>query len=266
MVAFIYATLIEDRIDSQQLLFDLKGFHGFAGLGICTMGQRKSQLSEIRRLFAAWVQQHAKSHGLSDSALAEALGVSQPSFNKLKNGNRTAKFEEAAILSQIFSAELPTQMKLATQEPVRKVIALRENVAANVWRRNENHMSTAQLSVLQFSNEKYDGLEQFAHFVDDEHANGYVSKNFYIICVNYFDVRGAPLQGDMVLVERTRFFTPEEGGDLVERSIRKLTKKGDGWLLEAINPDRSRYPDIHYEGETPGLKITGLIIGRYAPD
>jgi predicted XRE-type DNA-binding protein len=230
------------------------------------MAQKKSKLTEFRRLFASWVQHHAKANGLSDATLAEALGVSQPSFNKLKNGNRTAKFEEAAILSHIFSAELPTQMKLATQEPVRKVIALRQNVAANVWRRNENHMSTGQLSVSQFSNEKYDELEQFAHFVDDEHANGYVPKNFYIICVNYYDVCDAPLDGDMVLVERIRSFTPDEGGDLVETTIRKLTKKGDGWLLEVVNPDRSRYPDIHYEGETPNLKITGLITGRYAPD
>ena len=230
------------------------------------MGQKKSQLTEIRRLFAAWVQQHAKANGLSDAALAETLGVSQPSINKLKNGNRTAKFEEAAILSQTFSAELPTHLKLATQEPVRKVIGLRQNVAANVWRRNEITMSTAQLSVSQFSNEKYDELEQFAHLVEDEHANGYVLKNFYVLCVNYSEARSAPLHGDMVVIERNRSFTPEEGGDVVEASIRKLVKKGERWTLEAANPDRSRFPDIAYVADASGIKITGLIIGRYAPD
>jgi predicted XRE-type DNA-binding protein len=230
------------------------------------MAQKKSKLTEFRRLFAAWVQHHAKTNGLSDATLAESLGISQPSFNKLKNGNRTAKFEEAAILSHIFSAELPTHLKLATQEPVRKVIALRQNAAANVWRRIEPSMSTAQLSVSQFSNEKYNHLEQFSHFVEDEHANGYVPKNFYVICVNYFDAREALVQGDMVLVERTRSFTPAEGGDLVETSIRRLVRKGDGWTLEAINPDRERYPDIAYAEDAPGIKITGLITGRYAPD
>ncbi len=230
------------------------------------MAQKKSKLTEFRRLFASWVQHHAKANGLSDATLAEALGISQPSFNKLKNGNRTAKFEEAAILSHIFSAELPTHLKLATQEPVRKVIALRQNVAANVWRRNEPTMSTEQLSVSQFSNEKYDGLEQFAHLVEDEHASGYVPKNFYVICVNYFDAREAPVHGDMVVIERVRPFTPEEGGDLVETSIRRLVKKGDRWTLESANPDRSRYPDIAYAENAPDIKISELIIGRYAPD
>jgi predicted XRE-type DNA-binding protein len=230
------------------------------------MGQKQATSSDFLRLFAAWVQHHAKTQGLKDAALAKALGVSQSSFNKLKNGKRIAKLEEAAILSHLFSAELPTHLKLATQHPVRKLISLRQNVASNVWRRKESIMPTAQLSVSQFPNEKYDDLEQFAHLVEDEHANGYVLKNFYVICVNYSDARSAPSHGDMVVVERTRPFPPEEGGDLVETFVRRLARRGDRWLLESVSSDHSRHPDIPYSGDTPNLRISGLIIARYAPD
>jgi predicted XRE-type DNA-binding protein len=230
------------------------------------MGEKHTTASDFRRLFAAWVRHHVKEKGLSDTAIADALGVSQSSFNKLKNGNRTAKFEEAAILSRLFSAELPIDLKLANQRPVRKFIDLRQNVAADVWRRKEAIMSTAKLSVLQFPNEKYDNLEQFAHFVEDEHANGYVPKNFYIVCVNYSDARSVPLHGDMVVIERHRLFGPEDGGDLIEASIRRLVKRGERWVLESVSTNPARYPEIVYGGDVPQLKITGLIIARYAPD
>jgi predicted XRE-type DNA-binding protein len=230
------------------------------------MGEKQTTASDFRRLFAAWVRHHASEKSLSDTVIADALGVSQSSFNKLKNGNRTAKFEEAAILSHLFSAELPIDLKLANQRPVRKLIALRQNVAADVWRRKETIMLTAKLSVLQFPNEKYDNLDQFAHFVEDEHANGYVPKNFYIVCVNYSDARRAPLHGDMVVIERHRLFAPEEGGDLIEASIRRLAKRGDRWLLESVSSNPTRYPEIVYGGDSSQLKITGLIIARYAPD
>jgi predicted XRE-type DNA-binding protein len=237
-----------------------------AGADYAWMNQKPTSASEYRQRFAAWVKHHAAQKKLSDAALAEALGVSQSSFNKLKNGNRTAKFEEAAILSQLFSAELPIDLKLATQQPVRKLIDLRQNVAADVWRRKETIMATAKLSVSQFTNEKYDNLEQFAHYVDDEHANGYVPKNFYVICVEYSEARSTLLHGDMVVIKRCRPFTTEEDGKLIETSIRRLAKRGDRWMLESIGTDRSKYPDIAYGGDTPNLKIAGLIIARYAPD
>lgn len=230
------------------------------------MGQKPTSASEFRRRFAAWVKHHAAEKGLGDAALAEALGVSQSSFNKLKNGNRTAKFEEAAILSHLFSAELPTDLTLATQRPVRKLIDLRQNVAADVWRRKETIMAVAKLSVSQFPNEKYDGLEQFAHYVDDEHANGYVPKGFYVICVDYFKARSAFLHGDTVVITRCRLFGNDEGDNLVETSIRRLAKRGNGWVLESLSSDRSLSPDLVYSGDTPQLKIAGLIIARYAPD
>jgi transcriptional regulator with XRE-family HTH domain len=247
-------------------LFILRTSVALQGLEYARMRQKPTTSSEFRELFAAWIRHHAKEKGLSDGSIAEALGVSRPSFNKLKNGKRTAKHEEAAKLSQLFSADPPTQLKLAPQHPVRKLVSLRQNVVANVWRRNEVIMPTGLLSVLQFPNEKYDNCDQFAHYVEDEHANGYVPKNFYVICVNYSEARSAPLHGDMVVIERYRTFTPEEGGDLTETTIRRLAKRGDRWLLESVSTDRARYPDIAYGGDAPHLKILGLIIARYAPD
>jgi hypothetical protein len=169
-------------------------------------------------------------------------------------------------LSHLFSAELPIDLTLATQQPVRKLIDLRQNAAADVWRRKETIMTTAKLSISQFSNERYDNLEQFAHFVEDEHANGYVPRGFYVICVNYSEARTAPLHGDMVAIRRCRVFTAEDGGNLVETSIRRLVNRNDRWILESASTDRSLYPDILYGGDNPQLKIAGLIIARYAPD
>ena len=230
------------------------------------MGQKHTTASDFRRLFAAWVREHVQLKGLSDATVAEALGVSQSSFNKLKNGNRTAKFEEAAILSQLFTAELPIKLTLATQHPVRKLVELRQNAAADVWRRKETTMTTAKLSVSRFPNEKYDTLVQFAHLIEDEHANGYVPKNFFVVAVNYFDARSTLLHGDMVVIKRCRVFAHDEGGDLIETSVRRLAKRGDRWALESVGSDPSRYPEVVYSGDTPQLQIAGLIIARYAPD
>ena len=219
--------------------------------------------TELQRILLAWIKRQMNENDLTDEEVASAIGVNRAVFNKLKNGTRPARWSEVVKLSHLFSSEPPTHLPLVSGNLVRNFISLRQNVALDVWRRAEAPMSKGNLEVRQIANDAYEGLEQYARLVEDEHASTYVLKGFYLICVDYQCARPHPIHGDYVVIERRRAAS-DRTDELLELSVRQLVRRGGGWSLRSLADASALIPDIPYDGDTPNLRICDLIIARHA--
>jgi hypothetical protein len=77
--------------------------------------------------------------------------------------------------------------------------------------------------------DRYRGFKQLAVKVNGTSVNKVIPDGFFAVFVPYWEVRGEPRDGDLVVVERRR-------GGLHEGTIKRLRKNGAAWQL---------WPDSH---------------------
>lgn len=113
---------------------------------------------------------------------------------------------------------------------------------------------------------RYEGFGQFAVLVKGTSVNKVIPDGFFAVCVPYWDVRGEPRDGDLVVVERIR-------AGLHEGTVKRLKKSPSGWELRPESDDpRHQAPiplseklDAEREDPDTTVQIAGLVIWIGAP-
>jgi transcriptional regulator with XRE-family HTH domain len=111
---------------------------------------------------------------------------------------------------------------------------------------------------------KYNGVEQFALKVVGPSVNKLIKDGDFAVCVPYFEARSAPLDGDVVAVERTR-------GGLHQGTIKRLRRVGKIWELHPESTDPKHQQPIRLTENLTGdrddagtqIVIIGLVVGHY---
>lgn len=227
------------------------------------MTDEPTSISAERRRIAAWLRQVQKQSELNDTELGKLMGVSRFAFNRAKLGKREVKQHEVTNLSRALQVAPPGHLTLAKEKPTVTLLYLHNSVAAGVWR-EENTMPVQKLQVYEVHQPEFDGLEKFLRMVEDDHANLYCPRGFYIVCVNYSDARETPLHNDKVVVEVMRPSGLGHNKAASERTIRQIVKKHGRWVLQSLSSSPSNFPDIPYAGDTDEIRICDLIISRTA--
>lgn len=86
----------------------------------------------------------------------------------------------------------------------------------------------------------------------------------YVICVPYFEARTGYVDGDRVVIERTR-------GDLTERSVRQIEVRGNHLRFctrsvgPSLKPATAEARESLVEEDGTQIKVCGLIVGRWSP-
>jgi hypothetical protein len=240
----------------------------------------EEDITSMNEITAAWLRQNfareqekRAAHGeeFSQGDLADELSaalkkrVNREAINRMMAGTQKFEFAVVVKMAQLFESELPINLSVAPNRTVGKIYVLRNSVAIGVWREEDKVMNApSSMSVKITPIPAYEGLEHFARYVEDGHADTYVPKYFYVLTVNYQEARQSLNHGDNVIIERRRTDLSDKGQILRELSIRRLIKNGDKWLLQSLCSVPNVVPDHEYDGDTDELLIRELIVHRFA--
>ena len=218
----------------------------------------------LKEAWAAWVHEaldYAASRGLTLGKVAEQMTtVDRAGLSKMRYGGRGVSGPEVTELSRATGFQPPVDLVVANVEIMTDFIPQRPGVATGIWREESNTVSVSPLRVREFLDPVYSGLKQDARLIEDNHADLYANKGFYVICVDYHDARTAPNDGDIVVIERLR---PFDGSNLIETSIREVARRDGKLFLNSLSSTRS--DSIPYNGDTETLRISALVLAAYKP-
>jgi hypothetical protein len=227
--------------------------------------------SQIDARVRAWMSQQIDKLQALDrdyytiERIAELIGTRRESLSRMRKGTQGVPYHIVVNLAQLAESEQPVRLSLEPMEPVYKNYQLRQSLASGSWLEEKKIMlSTATLAAKVLPDEAFSGLLHIARRVDDNHADIFVPKGFYVLTVPYFEARSALNHNDEVVIERSRSDLSTDGASLKEVSIRRLVKSGDTWTLQSLCTTPNVVSDLPYEGETEELKILELILNRYA--
>ncbi len=218
----------------------------------------------LKEAWAAWVHaalDYAASQGLTLEKVAERMStVDRAGLSKMRYGGRGISGPEVTELSRATGFQPPVDLVVANVDIMTDFIPLKPGVATGVWREESKAVSVSPLRVREFLDPAYAGLKQDARLIEDNHADLYAGKGFYVICVDYHAARPSPNDGDIVVIERLRAI---DGTTLIETSIREIVRRGGEWFLNSLSSSRS--DSIPYSGDTETLRICALVLAAYKP-
>ena len=194
--------------------------------------------------------------GLSQQALADLVGLSQPAIQKIETGEtRRSKFlpEIERVLGLSSDASRPDVM----------LANVRGIVAAGAWL-EEEAFAHEEFEPVPYVPLKHTGMKQFAFLIrGDSVDQARLLDGDYAICVDYWETRTHARTDDLVVVERRRAGT-------VERTCKVLKVTAEGYELwpRSSNP-KWQTPIIVMRQHTPDtaeeVEIVALVIGKYSP-
>lgn len=197
--------------------------------------------------------------GLTIEALAELVGTTGATIQRLETGNRqlTEKWiNKIAKCLDVQVAELFGNI-LPVDEHGLPVLG---EVQAGVWKEVDN-ADEAKYAVLPIGPDpRFPGAEQFALMVRGESMNRVFPPGQYVVCVRWAQIGRGPRDGDLVIVERRR-------DGLVEATCKRVAIKNQKiYLMPESNDPRWQNPiEIELNGslENDEIVVTALVIGRY---
>ncbi len=214
-------------------------------------------MNEIRRL------REAKS--LTQTALADLVGTSQPQIRRLEASERKLSKEWAERLAPHLGVTAESLMFPDGKKPngLERIVSpigavpVTGKVAANTW-----------LSVddMDFG---YDDIEyvpsasgypvelQFALKVEGNCLNKVANHGDRLICLDIAKTGVETEDGDLVIVERSRF-----EGQMIERTAKRLRRTADGYELwpESTDPAHQEPIKLHRVDNGDHVRIIGKVL------
>lgn len=189
---------------------------------------------------------------VSQSALARASGVPQPTINRILNGVGK-KGPEAHTLVQLAAAcnvnfewlhEGRGPMLRAPEPAIRKVVLAEEDDARFYQIQKVKLRLSAGISGFAVEPENHDGstISVPKHWAD---RNGYVPERLIAIKVRGESMEPSLYEGDLVIVN-TADAQPQDGIVFAvnyegEPVVKRLSRDAGQWWLTSDNPDQRKY-------------------------
>lgn len=225
-----------------------------------------SQPKSLKDAWAKWVAEalaHAKrTRGLTRDGVAALLSsIDGPGLSKLKAGGRELTAPEVTELSRITGFPPPVDLIVVSVDIMTDFIPLRTGVAAGIWREESISLSASPLRVHEFFEPAYSGLKQHARLVEDNHADLYAPKGFYVICVDFKQAKTSLNDGDIVIIERFRMV---DDAALIESLIKEVCRRDGEWFLDPLS-NSAQIDPIPYAGDSDTVRICDLVLAAYRP-
>jgi SOS-response transcriptional repressor LexA len=190
---------------------------------------------------ASWIKAELEKPGRSQSALARFLGLDPASVNRIANGTRQIKAQEAEKIKAYLAATQGSGvLSHGTQPEPARMIPVIGTVEAGAWRESANDYME-QLDIPVVDHRLFDG-EVFALRVAGPSMNlMYPDGSFVVV---------RPFQGGALPI-----------GKRVEMTVKELTQLPNGALqLWPRSSDPRFQSAVPYEAEDSTVEIIGRVI------
>lgn len=204
-----------------------------------------------------WIRQLRESKGLTLAQLAERVGTSHATIQRLESGKMRLTQDWASKISSALSVPISEIFGEIVPAAVTGLPVLGE-VQAGIWREAEVADEHKYLPLPIGADPRYSSASQFALLVRGESMNRVVRDGAYIVCVTWAELGRAPRDNDLVIVERRR-------DGLIETTVKRIKLENKKVLLMPDSDDARWQTPIVLDGglESDEIAITALVIGKY---
>jgi transcriptional regulator with XRE-family HTH domain len=197
------------------------------------------------------------SRNLTQAQLAEMIGTTDATVQRLETGRRQLTERWAAQISTVLGVDVSEvfgQILPATTVGLPVV----GEVQAGVWRETDVIDEPKHPPLPLGPDPRYQSSQQFALLVQGESMNKVFAPGTFIVCVSWSDVGRQPREGDIVVVERRR-------DGMVETTVKRIAVQNRKLVLMPDSTDPRFQNPIELEGsiERDEIVITALVVGRY---
>lgn len=194
--------------------------------------------------------------GLTQIALAERVGTTQPQILRLENGSRKLTMEWATRLAPALQT---TPEVILFGDGVSRGMPVMGHIEAGQFRDISLVDQSDERPVIAVArDERFPHADQYALLVSGDSMNELFPDGCYVTCVAWADT-GLELRSGMIVhVERTL-------GALVETTLKEVAGFAPNWALKprSTNP---KHKIITFE-PVDGVEVTvrGLVTGKWEP-
>lgn len=205
------------------------------------------------------IKKARKSAELSQSALAEKVGVTRAAVAQWESGIHPPRREIIAKISDATGSDL-TWLELGIEPneggPQRGLYVVGE-VAGGLWKEGSVEFKPIGMPVAPHPD--YPADCQRLYVVKGESVNRIVADGEYVHCVDVANSGIAPRHGDLVIVRRL-----EHG--LAEYTAKRLISDHGHWVLRPESTDPLWQNDIALNGDDSTIiDITDVVIAKWSP-
>lgn len=197
--------------------------------------------------------------GLTIEGLAELVGTTGATIQRLETGNRQ--------LTQKWADKISQSLGVQVAELFGNILPINEHglpvlgeVQAGVWKEADATDEQKYSNIPIGPDPRYAGANQFALLVRGESMNKVFQPGEFVVCVAWAQVGRGPRDGDLVVVERRR-------DGLVEATCKRIKIQNKKlYLMPESNDPRWQNPiELELDGSfgNDEIVITALVVGRY---
>lgn len=202
-----------------------------------------------------------KKKGLTQQALADKVGVEQPTIQRWEKGKREPELAQLIALAKALDVEPGALLDPTLATPIGPRLFIKGEVAAGVWKEaleypeTDWHTFTGRADVTAGEQHRF-GLRVVGDSMDQLYPDGSI-----VECVSLFG-RAEAKPGKRVIVLRTNI-----DGD-VEATVKELVENdGELWLVPRSNNPTHR--PIRLGDEEPGIvetRICAVVVASVRPE
>lgn len=194
---------------------------------------------------------------LTQAQLAEMLGTTDATIQRLESGKRQLTEKWAKKISEVLGVDLGQVFGQIL--PVASAgLSVIGEVQAGVWREIDVTDEPKHPPIPLGPDPRYQDKTQFALLVQGESMNKVFNPGCFIVCIPWDQVGRQPREGDIAVVERRR-------DGMVETTVKRIAVQNRKLVLMPESTDPRFQNPIELEGslERDEIVLTALVVGRY---
>lgn len=210
----------------------------------------------LRRMtVGARIKQAREAKGLTQEALADAVGVSRPAVTQWEDGTSTPRNKKLPSIAAALDVD-PLWLSHGEGLGGARPMPVKGEVAAGIWK-EAVELDLEPIPVAPVP--EYPAEAQYGLLVRGTSLNKIANDSDYLIVVDVLKTGLSPRPGDLVVVERRRHGT-------TEATAKRLVRDGTRRALRAESTD-PQYQGIiplgPIDAETE-IVITAIVLGKYS--
>jgi transcriptional regulator with XRE-family HTH domain len=203
------------------------------------------------------IKELRQSRNLTQAQLAEMIGTTDATIQRLETGRRQLTERWAVQISTVLGVDVSEVFGQFLPAAAAGLSVIGE-VQAGVWRETDVSDEPKHPPLPLGHDPRYQGKRQFALLVQGESMNKVFAPGTFIVCVAWSEIGRQPREGDIVVVERRR-------DGMVETTVKRIAIQSRKLVLMPDSTDPRFQNPIELEGsiERDEIVITALVVGRY---
>jgi transcriptional regulator with XRE-family HTH domain len=203
------------------------------------------------------IKELRKARNLTQEQLAELLGTTDATIQRLESGKRQLTERWAAQISTVLGVDV-TEVFGAILPVTNAGLPVVGDVQAGVWREIDVVDEPKHSPLPIGPDPRYQAATQFALLVLGESMNKVFAAGTFIVCVPWEQLGRQPRENDIVVVERQR-------DGMVETTVKRIEIQNRKLVLMPESTDPRFQSPIELDGslEHDRIVVTALVVGKY---